>query len=132
MAKLTPEMKEFIEKGRDPIVVFVATASTSGLPNVSAKGSFIHVVDDETLAYADVYSKKTFENVKQNPWVAIGMINSKSYKGYQFKGRAEIVESGPLLEAARKQNPQTRTVTTVKLQEIDLMDYGARAGEKVG
>ncbi|MBI4285483.1 MAG: pyridoxamine 5'-phosphate oxidase family protein [Chloroflexi bacterium] len=131
MAKLTAAMREFIEKGRDPTMVFVATASKQGIPNVSAKGTFIHIVDDETLAYADVYSKKTFENVKENPQVAIGIVNVKTYKGYQFKGKAEVVEVGPLLEAAEAQNPQVRTVTKVKLQEVYLMDYGPEAGKKV-
>lgn len=132
MAKLTAEMREFIETGRDPTFVFVGTADRKGVPNISAKGSFIHIVDDETLAFADVYSKKTLENVKRNPHVAIAVINGKTYKGYQFKGRGETVESGPLVEEAKKANPQSKTVTRVKLEEIYLMDYGARAGEKVG
>lgn len=131
MARLTAEMKEFIEKGRDPVYVFVGTASKSGVPNISAKGTFIHIADDETLAYADVYSKKTLENVKQNPRVTIAVINGKTYKGYQFKGRGEIVRGGPLLEAAQKQNPQIQTVTKVKVEEVYLMDYGPKAGEKV-
>ncbi len=132
MAKLTPGMKEFIEKSRDPAFVFVGTATRSGIPNIAAKGTFIHIVDDDTLAYADVYSKKTFENVKQNPQVAIAVINGKTYKGYQFKGRGEVVQDGPLLEAARKQNPQVKTVTKVKIDDVYLMDYGPNAGNKTG
>ena len=130
MAKLTVEMKEFIEKGRDHIV-FVGTASKLGEPNVSAKGQFIRIVDDETLAYADVYSKKTIDNLRQNPRIAIAMINGKTFKGYQFKGQGEILQSGPLVDAAKKQNPQSKTVTTVKLDEIYLMDYGPKAGERL-
>lgn len=131
MARLTPEMRNFIEKERDPVTVFVGTSSRDNVPNISAKGTFINIVDDETLAYADVYSKKTSENVKKNARVTIAVINAKTYKGYQFKGRGEIVQSGPLLEAARKQNPQTQTVTKVKVEEIYLMDYGPKAGDKV-
>ncbi len=130
MARLTQEMKEFIEKGRDPITVFVGT-SRDGMANIAAKGSFIHIVDDETLAYADVYSKKTLENVKRNPQVTIAVINARTFKGYQFKGRGEVVQSGPLVEEAKKQNPQSQTVTRVKVQEVYLMDYGPKAGEKV-
>ncbi|MDO8568455.1 MAG: pyridoxamine 5'-phosphate oxidase family protein [Dehalococcoidales bacterium] len=131
MAKLTPQMKEFIEKGLEPTIVFVGTATKTGVPNVAAKGSFIHIVDDETLAFADVYSGKTIDNVRQNPRVAITMVNSKTYKGYQFKGRGEIVESGPLLEEAKKQNPSSKTVTKIKVEEVYLMDYGPKAGERV-
>lgn len=131
MAKLTTEMKDFLTSGRDPVTVFVGTVSKDGIPNISAKGSFIHVVDDETLAYADVYSLKTLENVKNNPQVTIAAINANTYKGFQFKGTGEVVE-GILLEEARKQNPQSKTVTRVKLSEIYLMDYGPQAGKKVG
>ncbi len=131
MTKLTPDMKDFIEKQRDPVTVFIGTSSRDRVPNISAKGTFIHIVDDETLAYADVYSKKTLENVKKNPHVTIAVINAKTYKGYQFKGRGEIVQSGPLLDLAKKQNPQVQTVTRVKVEEIYLMDYGPKAGDKV-
>ena len=132
MAKLTKEMRDFLTSGRDPVTVFVGTISKDGIPNISAKGSFIHVIDDETLAYADVYSLKTLENVKNNKQVTIAAINANTYKGYQFKGTGEIVENGALLEEARKQNPQSKTVTRVKLNEIYLMDYGPQAGKKVG
>jgi len=132
MANLTAEMKMFLASGRDPVTVFVGTISKDGIPNISAKGSFIHVIDDETLAYADVYSLKTLENVKNNPQVTIAAINANTYKGYQFKGTGEIVDKGILLEEARKQNPQSKTVTKVKLSEIYLMDYGPQAGKKVG
>lgn len=132
MAKLTAEMKTFLISGRDPMTVFVGTTGKDGVPNISAKGSFIHVIDDETLAYADVYSLKTLENVKNNPQVTIAAINTKTYKGYQFKGTGEVVEEGNLIEEARKQNPQSQTVTRVKLSGIYLMDYGPQAGKKVG
>ena len=132
MTKLTAEMKEFLTSGRDPVTVFVGTVSKDGIPNISAKGSFIHVIDDETLAYADVYSLKTLENVKNNKQVTIAAINANTYKGYQFKGTGEVVEKGILLEEARKQNLQSKTVTKVKLCEIYRMDYGPQAGKKVG
>ncbi len=131
MAKLTAEMKNFLASGRDPVTVFVGTAANDGMPNISAKGTFIHVVDDETLAYADVYSLKTVENLKHNPHVAIAVINAKTYKGYQFKGVGEIVEKGPLVEEAQKQNPIAKTVTRVRLHSVYLMDYGPQAGKKV-
>lgn len=125
-------MKAFLANERDPVTVFVGTAAKDGMPNISAKGSFIHVVDDETLAYADVYSLKTVENLKHNPHVAIAAINAKTYKGYQFKGIGEILDEGPLVQEAKRQNPMSKTVTKVKLNSIYLMDYGTLAGKKVG
>lgn len=131
MAKLTAEMSNFIEKERDPVTVFVGTCNKDGIPNISAKGTFISILDDETIAYADVYSLKTLENVRQNPHVTVAVINAKTFKGYQFKGLAEVVTSGPVLAEARKQNPQINSVTKVKLQEVYLLDYGPQAGKKV-
>ena len=124
-------MRNFIEKERDPVTIFVGTSSKDGIPNISAKGTFISILDDETIAYADVYALKTLKNARQNPHVTIAVINAKTYKGYQFKGRAEVVESGSVLAEARKQNPQVNSVTKVKIQEVYLLDYGPRAGEKV-
>ena len=131
MAKLTAEMSNFIKKERDPSTVFVGTSNKDGVPNISAKGTFISILDDETLAYADVYSLKTLKNVRQNPHVTIAVINAQTYKGYQFKGLAEVVESSPLLDEARKQNPQVTSVTKVRIQEVYLLDYGPQAGKKV-
>lgn len=131
MAKLTVEMSNFIEKERDPVTIFVGTCNKDGIPNISAKGTFISILDDETIAYADVYSLKTLENARQNPHVTVAVINAKTFKGYQFKGLAEVIESGPVLAEARKQNPQINSVTKVKLQEVYLLDYGPQAGKKV-
>jgi len=131
MARLTAEMSNFIEKERDPVTVFVGTCNKDGIPNISAKGTFISILDDETIAYADVYSLKTLENARQNPHVTVAVINAKTFKGYQFKGLAEVIESGPVLAEARKQNPQINSVTKVKLQEVYLLDYGPQAGKKV-
>jgi predicted pyridoxine 5'-phosphate oxidase superfamily flavin-nucleotide-binding protein len=131
MAKLTAEMSNFIEKERDPTMVFVGTSSKDGIPNIAAKGTFISILNDETIAYADVYSLKTLENARQNPHVTIAVINAKTFKGYQFKGLAEVVKSGPVLAEARKQNPQINSVTIVKLQEVYLLDYGPQAGRQV-
>lgn len=130
MAKLTTEMKDFIAK-RDPGMVFVGTSSKDGIPNIAPKGTFISVLDDETIAYADVFSQKTLANVRQNPNVTIAVIDAKTFKGYQLKGLAEVVEDGALLEDARKQNPQINSVTKVSIQEVYLLDYGPQAGEKV-
>ncbi len=131
MATLTAGMRNFIEKERDPAFIFVGTSSKEGIPNISVKGTFISILDDETIAYADIYSLKTLENVRQNPHIAITVIDAKTFKGYQLYGLGEIVESGPILEEAKKQNPQVGSVTKVKIQEVYLLDYGSQAGKQV-
>lgn len=130
MAKLNQEMKDFF-KAMDPPMIFVGTVSKDGVPNISIKGTSVNILDDETISYADVYSMKTAENIKANPNVAIAIINAKIYKGYQFKGKGEIIESGPVLEEARKKSPGLKSVTKVKIKEIYLLDYGPQAGKKM-
>lgn len=130
MAKLTQEMKDFF-KQKEPPMIFVGTVSKDGVPNISIKGTSVNIPDDETIAYADVYSLKTAENIKANPNVAIAVMNAKIYKGYQFKGKGELLESGALLEEARKQSPGLKSVTKVKIREIYLLDYGPQAGQKM-
>jgi predicted pyridoxine 5'-phosphate oxidase superfamily flavin-nucleotide-binding protein len=131
MGIITKEMKDLINE-KDPPQIFVGTVSKDGIPNISIKGTFIIVPDDETIVYADVYSMKTSENMKRNPNVAIAVMNAPIFKGYQFKGKAELVESGSLLEEARKLNPGLKSVTQVKVQDVYLLDYGPEAGKKVG
>ena len=71
IAKLTEEMEDLIERQR---ICFVATADQRGRVNVSPKGS-IFVVDDETLAFADLYSQKTRANLKVNPNIALAIVD---------------------------------------------------------
>lgn len=63
MAKLTPEMKEFIGNLKSCVV---ATADKNGMPNASFKGS-LRVLDDEHLIFADIFSAKTRKNLQENP-----------------------------------------------------------------
>ena len=56
MAKLTEEAKKAIGAIRP---AFVATASKTGKPNVSAKGS-LRVLDDEHVLFTDINSPRTW------------------------------------------------------------------------
>lgn len=113
-------------------MIFIGTCDKSGNPNVSVKGMFVKLVDDENLVYADIYSVKTLKNVQDNPKVAVAAINIKTYKGYQFKGNAEAIKLGPLFDEAKKLNfPQLLAVTKLKIEEIYSMDFGPDAGKKI-
>jgi predicted pyridoxine 5'-phosphate oxidase superfamily flavin-nucleotide-binding protein len=132
MAKLTEEMKKFFNEQRDPHMVFIGTSSKAGTPNVVVKGTFIKIVDDETMVYADIYSDKTLKNIAENPQVAMAAVNCKTFKGYQFKGKAEVIKNGPLFDEAQKSKmPQLKSVTRIKVEEIYLLDYGPNAGKKL-
>jgi predicted pyridoxine 5'-phosphate oxidase superfamily flavin-nucleotide-binding protein len=127
MAKLTQEMKDLIEAQK---LCFVATADQNGRPNVSPKGS-IYVVDDETLAFADLYSQKTRKNLKANPHIALTVADPKRLKGYQFKGTAELLEEGDVyndvvcyLETLPMNLPEPEYVVKIRIEEIFDLSLG--------
>ncbi len=93
-ARITAEIKAFVEANSPSLV---ATASKDGVPNVSPKMTIL-VLDEENLAFADVLSPKTRQNIKENPQVCVLLLNLQERRGYQFKGSAEYVTSGPLYE----------------------------------
>ncbi|MFH1624319.1 MAG: pyridoxamine 5'-phosphate oxidase family protein [Pseudomonadota bacterium] len=121
MGQITDEMKQLIEQVR---LSYVATAGKDGKPNVSPKGS-IAVLDDETLVFADLYSEKTRKNLLENPQVAIDVLNVEARKGFQFKGRVELLQDGPIydkvaenLKQKMPKLPPPKYVVKVKVAEV--------------
>jgi uncharacterized protein len=90
--KLTEEAKKAIGEIKPALV---ATASKSGKPNVSAKGS-LRVLDDEHLIFTDVASPRTTTNLKENPQVAVICLDASSRKGCRIWGQGEIINSGEM------------------------------------
>ena len=81
----------------------VATADKAGRPNVSPKGS-IRVIDDKHIAFADLRSPQTVNNLKENPYVSIMGLDPTSRKGWRIWGKAEeIATSGALFEQLSKE-----------------------------
>lgn len=94
MATLTTEIKEFVNKVK---LGFVATVCPDGTPNLSPKGTTI-AWDDEHLAFADIHSPGTIENLVNNPSVEINVVDVFTRKGYRFKGVAKNFSEGPVFE----------------------------------
>lgn len=118
MAKISAEMKEMIEKQQ----CYVATADENGVPNVGPKGSTA-VLDDETIAFAEIVGKKTYNNIKINPKVAVVVTDRSALAGYRFLGTADLNTSGPVYEAfteklAKMGFPKPVAVVVVKVGEI--------------
>ncbi len=128
LVKIPDEIKKFIETQK---ISYVATANKKGLPNVSPKGP-LRVVDDKTLAFADLFSKKTRENLSENPQVAVSVVNEDEKSGYQFRGTAEVMTSGPLfvqisndIAKPYHKRPVVQSVVKIKVKEIhDLTPPG--------
>src|SRR5215471_5091001 len=87
---LTPDMKRVVEEQR---LGFVATAAPDGTPNVSPKGTFI-VLDDWTIAFGEIRSPGTIQNLRLNPRIEVNFVDVFVRKGYRFAGMATVVERG--------------------------------------
>ncbi len=123
MAKITEEMKAFVKTQQ----AFVATATPDGIPSIAPKGS-TRVLDEEHIIFSESAGKRTFDNIKKNPKVAIVVCDTAQIKCLRFSGTAEIVTEGPLfeksVEAMKKMGaPPPQAVIKVKVEEI--YDCGA-------
>ena len=90
MVVITEEIKNFVNFQK---LGYVATVSDDNTPNLSPKGTII-VLDESHLAFADIQSPKTIENLKRNPSIEINVVDPFSRRGYRFKGTAEVISSG--------------------------------------
>ncbi len=87
---LTADMKRVIEEQR---LGFVATSAPDGTPHLSPKGTFA-VLDDRTIAFGDIRSPGTLQNLKTNPRLEVNFVDVFARKGYRFAGTATVVERG--------------------------------------
>jgi hypothetical protein len=131
--KVPAELQEFL-KGKQG---WVATAAKDGTPNVSIKGS-LRLLDDEHLVFADIFSLKTRKNLEENPKVAIMVYDPESHRGYMFKGKAEMLSTGPLydqtvemMKKAMPQLPGPKYVVKVSIESIYNQSAGPDGGKQV-
>ena len=90
MVIITEEIKNFVNFQK---LGYVATVSNDNTPNLSPKGT-IMVLDESHIAFADIQSPKTVENLKHNPSIEVNVVDTFSRRGYRFSGTAEIILSG--------------------------------------
>lgn len=94
MAKISEEVKKIISEVRPAMV---ATASKDGKPNVSPRGSF-RVLDDEQVIFTDGGRMYTLANIRENPKVSAIVYNAETRQGCRIWGTAEILESGEIFD----------------------------------
>jgi predicted pyridoxine 5'-phosphate oxidase superfamily flavin-nucleotide-binding protein len=131
MAKISKEIKEFME-GK---LGWVATADKAGVPNLAPKGT-VKAIDDETLVFADLFSLKTRANLEQNAQVAVAVVDKMA--GYQFKGKVELLTSGPIFEEvsggvkkAMPDLPGIKYAVKISVDSIYSLSPGPDAGKKI-
>ena len=95
MGSISEELKAVISQIKPAMV---ATASKTGQPNVSPKGS-LRVLDDQHLVFADLRSPQTIKNLKENAYLSIIALDPAKGKGWRVWGKAdEIMTSGKLYD----------------------------------
>jgi predicted pyridoxine 5'-phosphate oxidase superfamily flavin-nucleotide-binding protein len=116
---------------------WVATSSPDGTPNVTPKGT-LRLLDDQHVMFADLFSLKTRQNLEKNPKVAVTVIDTASAKGYQLKGTAELISSGPLfnrfdkeLNQAMLALPPLKYVAKIAVESVYDQSAGPDAGKQI-
>lgn len=133
MAKITNEMKQVVEKAE---IFAVATATENGEPNV-VPIAFGKVLSGDKFLLMDNFMKKTIENIKVNPRVAISVWEMEDSKGYQLKGNARIETSGEVfndgVKWVRNMEPELspKAAVIVNVNSIYVTTPGPNAGRKV-
>lgn len=92
MGIMTKEVKDFVQRQK---LGFVATVCPDGTPNLSPKGT-VTVWDDDHLAFLDIYSPGTVENLSKNASIEINMVDVFIRRGFRFKGTAQVLSGGDL------------------------------------
>ena len=90
MVIITEKIKNFVNFQK---LGYVATISADNTPNLSPKGTII-VLDESYLAFADIHSPQTVENLKRNPSIEINVVDPIRRKGFRFKGKGKIISEG--------------------------------------
>jgi len=85
--ELTKEIKKYIDAS---VLCWLATASAKNIPNVSPKEIFTYYNTDQIIV-ANIASPQTVKNIKENENVCISFIDILVQKGFQIKGKAEII-----------------------------------------
>lgn len=91
---ITQEIKDFLNLHK---LAYVATVSSDGKPNLSPKGTLVGW-SSNILAFADIRSPDTMNNLQSNSNVEINAIDPFSRRGYLFKGQARILKNDSLFE----------------------------------
>ena len=90
MITISEEIKNFVNSQK---LGYVATVSKDGTPNLSPKGTIV-VMNESTLAFADIRSPQTIQNLQDNPSVEINVVDPFQRLGYRFKGDGKIISEG--------------------------------------
>ena len=123
--RINAELKEFIEAQSS---VFLATANAEGQPYIQHRGGpvgFLHVLDDQTIAFADFVGNRQFitvGNLAENPKAHLFLIDYAHQQRIKIWGEARVVENdAELTERLMPQGYKARA-TQVILFKVSAWD----------
>jgi len=123
MLKLTEDMKSLLKDN----LCYIATASPDGGPCVAPKSC--RFTADGELYYIEWAGKKTYENLRKNPKIAIAACSADKKMSYRFEGPVKVLTEGPLFEhenARRKEKGKRAVVAIVMVDVTDVFDMGKK------
>ena len=98
MIEITDEMRSLIDNAlANGTPCILATASPTGEPSVSYRGSMM-VYDDESLAYWERTYRAGLEHVEANPKVVVMYRDPTTRKAWKFHGDATVYREGVIRE----------------------------------
>ena len=92
MKKLTYEIIHFFQ---NQSFVIVSTLDPDGTPHSSCKG-VIKITRSGKVYLLDVYLRKTYNNLRQNPKISLTAVDEHKFKGFCLKGKAKLLEQNRL------------------------------------
>jgi len=125
--RMSKEIKQMLDEN----IVYLATSTTEGKPNVVPIG-LVHAISDEELLIVDVLFNKTRKNLEGNPEVAISFTDMKRLESYQLKGKAEIFKSGEIHEKAfdiMKEKEERRKESLGKVENPEISERARKISE---
>jgi len=125
------KMNEEIKQMLDENIVYLATASKEGKPNVVPIG-LVHAISDNEVLIGDVWFKKTRKNLEENTQVAISFTDVKRWESYQLKGKAKIYKSGEIYEKIfdiMKKKAEKREESVEKIENPEIIERAKKIRE---
>jgi len=125
------KMNEEIKQMLDENIVYLATSTTEGKPNVVPIG-LAHAISDNEVLIMDVWFNKTRKNLEENAQVAISFTDFKRWESYQLKGKAKIFKSGEIYEKDLdiiKKKIERRISWKIKIDNPEISERAERIGE---
>nr|CBH37986.1 hypothetical protein, pyridoxamine 5'-phosphate oxidase family [uncultured archaeon]CBH39914.1 hypothetical protein, pyridoxamine 5'-phosphate oxidase family [uncultured archaeon] len=123
-------MNEEIKQMLDENIVYLATASKEGKPNVVPIG-LVHAISDNEVLIGDAWFKKTRKNLEENAQVAISFTDFRRWGSYQLKGKAKIYKSGDIYEKAldiMKKKAEKREESVGKIDDPEIRERAKKIG----